>query len=134
MGISTGAWIAISALTTAGVSTAVGANTAAHEATNAHTAQAEGEMQATDQVLDAQNQQQQSQTATANNTATAQARVRAISNPDGDTLMTSPLGSVGSVNGVRGGTNDQTPGAPNLKGPGPTPGQIVPQAKNTLGG
>jgi hypothetical protein len=133
MGVS--AAIGVAAL----ASTFVATNSAAHQATNAHTAQVQAESQANDAVNAANAQQTASQNQAASNTAAAQARVRAIANPDGDSIMTSPLGTVGGpagqVNGVRSGANDsQKPNTPNLNGPGPTPGQVTAQGKTILGG
>lgn len=77
---------------------------------------------ANEQVYLAQQQKISSQNAAANNTATAQARVRSISDPDGDTIMTNPLG--GAPPRPTGPSGTQTP----------SPGTIMTPGKSTIGG
>lgn len=108
-------------------STFVAANTAAHAKTDANTKAAQAQEQVDKQIQAANTQKQQDQDLKAGNTAAAQARVRAISNPDGNTLMTSPLGSVGSNTAPNGG-------AANLNAPPPTPGTQAVSGKTILGG
>lgn len=115
-----GVTAAIGLVVAAGTATFASTNAAAHQATNAHTAAAQSAMLTTDQVENAQSQKEQTLNAQASATAGQQARVRAISNPDGTSIMTSPLGG------------NQAPGAANLNNT--PPGQNVSQTKSTLGG
>lgn len=57
-------------------------------------------------------QQQQKLNTQAANTAGAQARVRAIANPSGDSILTTPLGATGPAGQV-GGDGNTSPGSMN---------------------
>lgn len=116
------------------VSTFTAVNSASHQATNAHTAQAESQMNATDAIENANAQQTASQNQAATQTQAAQNRVRAISNPSGDSIMTSPLGSTGGSQTDNSGITSSNPNTTNIQGPGPTPGQVTTPGKTILGG
>lgn len=123
MGLSTGAYIAITAATAlTGAAVYSSIDNAKHAKTDASDASNVATDNANAEIKQANDQKTASQNATANNTAAAQARVRAISNPDGNTIMTSPLGSVGA-----GPTNP-------FSGPGPSPGSVATPGKQTIGG
>src|ERR1700733_11230733 len=85
----------VAAITVAAGSTAVSLNNAAHAKTDAQTAEAEAQSTANNEVAAAQTQTTQNLNNQAAATSAAQARVRAISNPQGDSIMTSPLGTIG---------------------------------------
>lgn len=107
--------------------TFVASNNAAHAKTDAATHAAEAQSEVNNQITAANTQKQQNMDNQATTTAAAQARVRAISNPDGTTLMTSPLGAVGSDTSPNGG-------ATNLNAPAPSPGSQAVTGKTILGG
>lgn len=117
----------VAVVAAAGANTFVGANNAAHAKTDANTKAVEAQAAADKQITAANVQKQQGLDNTATTTAAAQARVRAVSNPDGNTLMTSPLGSMGSNTSPNGG-------ATNLNTPPPSPGSQAVTGKTILGG
>jgi hypothetical protein len=80
-------------------------------------------------IAAAQKQQQQVLNQQANVTAAAQARVRAISNPDGDTIMKSPLGQVGLP-----ATPTQGNSTTNVNSQAQMPGMVSTPGKSTIGG
>lgn len=118
-----GVTAAVAAITVAAGSTFVSANNAAHAKTDANTAAVGAQDAANKQIQAAQTQQTQNLDNQATATSAAQARVRAISNPGGDTIMTSPLGATG-------GQSSST----NLNAPSPSPGSQVVTGKTVLGG
>lgn len=98
---------------------AYSSNQKAHAETNANTKSAEADYAANVQIKSAKDAEQLKENRQANTTQAAQARVRAISNPDGHSLITEPLG---------GGANpaNASPGG------GPT-GTIMTPGKATVG-
>lgn len=111
------------------VSGFVSSNNASHQATNANTRAAEEQDQANQQIAAANKQQNDNLNKQAQATAGAQARVRAIANPDGNSIMTSPLGAVGDPNS-QSKSSTQT----NLNSPPAAPGTITTPGKSTIGG
>lgn len=121
-----GVTAAVAAISVAGVATYASVDNANHAKTDANNAANVANDTANSEIATANAKQQAGQNATANNTQAAQARVRAISNPDGNTIMTSPLGAIGP--------QTASPDTPNLSGPGPSPGPTTIAGKQVLGG
>lgn len=120
-------YLAIAGVATAAVGTAASIDNSQKQAGAAKDAANAANTAANQQITDAKAQQQQNLNSQAQATATQQARVRAISNPDGDTLITNPLGATG-------GGSTGAPAQTDLNSPQPTPGMIQPSGKSTVGG
>lgn len=133
--VSLGTYALIAAVTVAGAGTYAAIDNADHAKTDANNAANVASDRANAQITAANQQQTNRQNQQANATATAQARVRAINNPDGDSIMTTPLGEVGPKGPPVPGA--QVPGGPttaNLNGPQASPGMVTGPGKTTIGG
>lgn len=103
-------------------------NQEAHAKTNTNTQIANNQAAANNAIALSNNQQQDKLNAQAMTTAVAQARVRAISNPDASSIMTSPLGVVGGKSPMQSDVAQRLYG-----GSTPTINQ-APSGKSTVGG
>lgn len=121
--------VGVGALVVAAAGTYVSVNNADHAEDAAKTGAANAQANVNNQIAAAEQQKVNAQNAQANATQVAQSRVRAISNPDGDTIMTSPLGTVGPKAPAVPG-----PGQTNLQAPQATPGMVTTPGKATIGG
>lgn len=129
--VPVGVYIAAAAVV--GTETYSSVDNAKHAETNASNASNVATDQSNTEIAQANQAQVAKQNQQADATQVAQSRVRAISNPDGDSIMTSPLGQMGSA-GKGSGTQGPTPGQTNTSQPTASPGTVMTPGKTTIGG